>query len=118
MVILIQNFKSTLNTFSLPRRFFSRPMNIYCEFIPQITFLTGLFGYLILLVFHKWTWYGPGGDAASGPACAPSILITFINMVRQPDVFRSINCFVQQLFSSFFALIWVLVYLLSSPKGI
>lgn len=62
-------------------RFFNRPMNIYCEFIPQLLFLFCLFVYLVLLVFHKWVWYGAGGDPASSPSCAPSILITFINMV-------------------------------------
>ncbi|XP_063587186.1 V-type proton ATPase 116 kDa subunit a 1-like isoform X1 [Penaeus indicus] len=62
-------------------RFFNRPMNIYCEFIPQIIFLTCLFGYLVLLVFHKWVWYGAGGAESVSPNCAPSILITFINMV-------------------------------------
>lgn len=56
-------------------------MNIYCEFIPQIIFLTCLFGYLVLLVFHKWVWYGAGGADSVSPYCAPSILITFINMV-------------------------------------
>ncbi|KAK3857278.1 hypothetical protein Pcinc_036459 [Petrolisthes cinctipes] len=62
-------------------RFFNRPMSIYCEFIPQLLFLCCLFLYLILLVFHKWTWYGAGGDPSVSPNCAPSILITFINMV-------------------------------------
>uniref|UniRef100_A0A0N7ZD47 V-type proton ATPase subunit a n=1 Tax=Scylla olivacea TaxID=85551 RepID=A0A0N7ZD47_SCYOL len=62
-------------------RFFNRPMNIYCEFIPQLLFLFCLFVYLVLLVFHKWVWYGAGGDVGSSPSCAPSILITFINMV-------------------------------------
>lgn len=63
-------------------RFFQRPINIYCEFIPQVIFLCSLFGYLIILVFHKWVWYGASGDDDSlYPGCAPSILITFINMV-------------------------------------
>ncbi len=50
----------------------------------QIIFLSCMFGYLSLLMFHKWTVY----TAAAGPEdfkyserCAPSILITFINMV-------------------------------------
>nr|XP_053639529.1 V-type proton ATPase 116 kDa subunit a 1-like isoform X3 [Cherax quadricarinatus] len=62
-------------------KFFNKAMNIYCEFIPQIIFLTCLFVYLVLLVFHKWVWYGAGGDVSTSPSCAPSILITFINMV-------------------------------------
>lgn len=62
-------------------RFFSRPMNIFAEFIPQVIFLCSLFVYLVLLCFHKWVWYGAGGEISASPGCAPSILITFINMV-------------------------------------
>lgn len=62
-------------------RFFNKQVNIYCEFIPQVLFLSCLFVYLVLLVFHKWVWYGAGGDVSVSPSCAPSILITFINMV-------------------------------------
>lgn len=41
-----------------------------------------IFFYLVLLVFHKWVAYDAKGDAdGSGPHCAPSILIIFINMV-------------------------------------
>ncbi|XP_065211529.1 V-type proton ATPase 116 kDa subunit a 1-like isoform X2 [Planococcus citri] len=71
--------------------YFKRPLNIICEFIPQVIFLTFLFLYMVLLMFLKWMLYGPldrtlTGDAEiedfkSGPGCAPSILITFINMV-------------------------------------
>lgn len=61
--------------------YFKRAINIFCEFIPQIIFLIFLFLYLCVLVFHKWTWYGPRGGNDTGPFCAPSILITFINMV-------------------------------------
>ncbi|KAK7075988.1 Unc-32p [Halocaridina rubra] len=62
-------------------KFFNKQISIYCEFIPQILFLSCLFVYLVLLVFHKWVWYGAGGDVSVSPSCAPSILITFINMV-------------------------------------
>lgn len=61
--------------------YFRRIVNIFCEFIPQLIFMLFLFFYLCLLVFHKWVWYGPLGGDVSGPYCAPSILITFINMV-------------------------------------
>jgi len=60
---------------------FRRYINIFCEFIPQVIFLLFLFFYLCLLVFYKWVWFGPLGGDWSGPYCAPSILITFINMV-------------------------------------
>ncbi|XP_042218127.1 V-type proton ATPase 116 kDa subunit a1-like isoform X2 [Homarus americanus] len=62
-------------------RFFDRSMNIYCEFIPQVLFLTCLFVYMVFLVFHKWVWYGALGTVSQSSSCAPSILITFINMV-------------------------------------
>ncbi|KAK3856142.1 hypothetical protein Pcinc_037500 [Petrolisthes cinctipes] len=62
-------------------RFFNRPMDIYCEFIPQLLFMCCLFLYLVSLVFLKWTWYGAGGNPTVSPSCAPSILNTFIYMV-------------------------------------
>jgi len=67
----------------LNHTFFKRTLNIFVEFIPQLIFLIGLFGYLCLMTFHKWVWYGsdPSFDLQHGNACAPSVLITFINMV-------------------------------------
>ncbi|KAL7645121.1 UNVERIFIED_CONTAM: hypothetical protein RMT77_003499 [Armadillidium vulgare] len=63
-------------------RFFQKTLNIYCEFIPQVLFMCCLFVYLVMLVFHKWVWYGGvGSSGETSPGCAPSILITFINMV-------------------------------------
>jgi V-type H+-transporting ATPase subunit a len=66
-------------------RYFEKTMNIYCEFIPQIIFLVCMFGYMALLMFHKWTAYVAGGfggdDLLTSEQCAPSILISFINMV-------------------------------------
>ncbi|XP_076293522.1 V-type ATPase subunit a family protein Vha100-1 isoform X2 [Lasioglossum baleicum] len=64
--------------------YFKRKLNITCEFIPQIAFLVLLFLYMVLLMFIKWIKYGPdsdGTDIMHGPFCAPSVLITFINMV-------------------------------------
>lgn len=67
----------------LNHTFFKRTLNIVVEFIPQIIFLLGLFGYLCIMTFHKWVWFGsdPSFDLQHGNACAPSVLITFINMV-------------------------------------
>ncbi|XP_018023917.1 V-type proton ATPase 116 kDa subunit a 1 isoform X2 [Hyalella azteca] len=64
-------------------RFFNRRLNVLCEFIPQVLFMSCLFVYLTLLVFIKWVNYGAGEDVplVLTPGCAPSILITFINMV-------------------------------------
>ncbi|CAG7831417.1 unnamed protein product [Allacma fusca] len=62
--------------------FFRKKINILCDFVPQIIFMTFIFFYLVLLVFHKWVaYYATGDDEGLGPHCAPSILITFINMV-------------------------------------
>jgi vacuolar-type H+-ATPase subunit I/STV1 len=68
-------------------RYFRRYVNIYCEFIPQLVFLLSLFGYLCFLVFFKWFMYGDGPDfdEVHGSACAPSVLITFINMVLNKE---------------------------------
>jgi V-type H+-transporting ATPase subunit a len=38
--------------------YFRRPINILCEFIPQVIFMLFLFLYLCILVFHKWIYYG------------------------------------------------------------
>ncbi|CAB3237965.1 unnamed protein product [Arctia plantaginis] len=71
--------------------YFKRRISIYVEFIPQIMFLTLLFFYMVLLMFIKWTSYGPSPAlnfntslpevVRSSGYCAPSILITFINMM-------------------------------------
>jgi len=66
--------------------YFKRPLNVFAEFIPQIIFLTCMFGYLTLLMWMKWTMYSAGSlITAETERCAPSILITFINMVLFKD---------------------------------
>ncbi|XP_026322507.1 V-type proton ATPase 116 kDa subunit a isoform X3 [Hyposmocoma kahamanoa] len=71
--------------------YFKKRISIYVEFIPQILFLVLLFFYMVLLMFIKWTTYGSSGPDHFGSQepeivktsgyCAPSILITFINMM-------------------------------------
>ncbi|XP_063376956.1 V-type proton ATPase 116 kDa subunit a 1-like isoform X1 [Cydia fagiglandana] len=68
--------------------YFKRRTSVYVEFVPQIVFLVLLFFYMVLLMFIKWTSYGSTPPHFGDPAyvttsafCAPSILITFINMM-------------------------------------
>ncbi|CAE1280311.1 ATPeV0A [Acanthosepion pharaonis] len=56
-------------------RYFQKPLNIICEFIPQMIFLSAMFGYLVILIFVKWTHY----DSTTA-GVAPSLLIGLINM--------------------------------------
>uniref|UniRef100_A0A1E1XD84 V-type proton ATPase subunit a n=1 Tax=Amblyomma aureolatum TaxID=187763 RepID=A0A1E1XD84_9ACAR len=56
-------------------RFFNNMANVWCEFVPQLLFLCAIFGYLVIIIFAKWT-INFGKDTY----CAPSLLITLINM--------------------------------------
>ncbi|XP_042902512.1 V-type proton ATPase 116 kDa subunit a 1 isoform X2 [Parasteatoda tepidariorum] len=56
-------------------RYFNQPLNVMCEFVPQLVFLVSIFGYLVLLIFSKWVNYD-----ATMAGCAPSLLIMLINM--------------------------------------
>ncbi|XP_058813628.1 V-type proton ATPase 116 kDa subunit a 1 isoform X1 [Topomyia yanbarensis] len=63
-------------------RYFKNKLAIYCEFIPQVIFLVFLFFYMTLLMFMKWVKFSADSEKVKFSAgCAPSILITFINMV-------------------------------------
>ena len=50
-------------------------MNLLCEFVPQVIFLMSIFGYMNLMIISKWFKFD-----SSNSGCAPSILITLINM--------------------------------------
>lgn len=54
-------------------RFFGDPLRIYHEFIPQVLFLTCIFGYLVIMIIYKWAqpW------TVNNP---PSLLLMLINM--------------------------------------
>ncbi|XP_042333829.1 V-type proton ATPase 116 kDa subunit a3 isoform X1 [Sceloporus undulatus] len=54
---------------------FKHRYKILLVFLPEITFLLALFGYLVVLIFYKWLVYN-----ASNSQWAPSILIHFIDM--------------------------------------
>jgi V-type H+-transporting ATPase subunit a len=61
--------------------FFRRRINILLEFLPQIIFLILLFSYMVFMMFFKWIKYSPKMSGINSPACAPSVLIMFINMM-------------------------------------
>uniref|UniRef100_A0A2K6U4A0 V-type proton ATPase subunit a n=1 Tax=Saimiri boliviensis boliviensis TaxID=39432 RepID=A0A2K6U4A0_SAIBB len=54
---------------------FGQRHRLLLETLPELTFLLGLFGYLVFLVIYKWLRV-----SATRAASAPSILIHFINM--------------------------------------
>ena len=65
-------------------KYFGESISIWAEFVPQVIFLLGMFGYLAFLMIIKWWIYYATNDPAALPnsqGCAPSVLITFINMV-------------------------------------
>ncbi|XP_037950534.1 V-type proton ATPase 116 kDa subunit a1-like [Teleopsis dalmanni] len=62
--------------------YFKRYSSIFLEFLPQALFLLLLFGYMVFMMFFKWVKYSATSDIQSNsPACAPSVLITFIKMM-------------------------------------
>lgn len=62
--------------------YFRDTTSIVTGFIPQIIFLVFIFFYLVVLMFMKWVKYSAADERIRfRPGCAPSILITFINMM-------------------------------------
>ena len=57
-------------------RFFNQTINIVCEFIPQVLFLSCTFLYLVVEIFYKWfVWAAREPQLATGSSCAPNLLI-------------------------------------------
>lgn len=54
---------------------FGRPIDFIFEFIPQLTLLTCLFGWMDFLIIAKWVQFWPNGAAR-----APNIISVMINM--------------------------------------
>ena len=62
-------------------KYFGESISIWAEFVPQVIFLLGMFGYLAFLMIIKWWIYYATNVEANLPnsqGCAPSVLITFI----------------------------------------
>ncbi|KAG8190723.1 hypothetical protein JTE90_024858 [Oedothorax gibbosus] len=73
-------------------RYFNKPLNVTCEFVPQLIFLLSIFGYLVLMIFSKWVNYD-----ASMSGCAPSLLIMLINMFLFK--YPSEPCYLQNMYA-------------------
>lgn len=56
-------------------QFFKRKLNLLHEFVPQITMLICMFGYMDLLILIKWHTDYTGVESK-----APSIITTMVNM--------------------------------------
>ncbi|KAM8712728.1 hypothetical protein ACLKA7_013115 [Drosophila subpalustris] len=67
---------SAVNCISLKRKH-----DLFLMVIPQCIFMICLFCYLVFLIFFKWLTYGGLKQAPYNSACAPSVLITFIDMM-------------------------------------
>ncbi|EDX04722.1 GD23787 [Drosophila simulans] len=63
--------------------YYKKYASIFLEFLPQVLFLLLLFGYMVFMMFFKWVVYNDTVEGPLSPACAPSILILFINMILQ-----------------------------------
>ncbi|KAH8334522.1 V-type proton ATPase 116 kDa subunit a1 [Drosophila kikkawai] len=63
--------------------YYRKYASIFLEFLPQVLFLMLLFGYMVFMMFFKWVVYNDTVEGPLSPACAPSILILFINMILQ-----------------------------------
>ncbi|KAL4229509.1 Unc-32p [Mactra antiquata] len=59
----------------LNHRYFKKPLNIYCEFIPQLIFMCSIFGYLIMVIIVKWLKF-----TEKDTRIAPNLIIGLINM--------------------------------------
>lgn len=55
--------------------YFKRKLDFFFEFLPQIIFLVGLFGYMDFLIVYKWLRPWKMYDSS-----APSIITTMINL--------------------------------------
>ncbi|KAI8423945.1 hypothetical protein MSG28_002615 [Choristoneura fumiferana] len=62
--------------------YFKRRISIYVEFVPQIAFLTLLFFYMVLLMFIKWTHYGPNPGNFGSQESARSQVLALLPAMR------------------------------------
>ena len=99
--------------------YFKNRLSIFAEFIPQVIFLCGMFGYLSFLMILKWILYSASKDDGLrwSERCAPSVLITFINMVLFKGNEASKECVTSYMFPGqyFLQVIFVIVSVACIP---
>ncbi|XP_017125852.1 V-type proton ATPase 116 kDa subunit a [Drosophila elegans] len=66
--------------------------DLFLVVIPQMVFMICLFCYLVFLIFFKWMAFGGHKPTPYNSACAPSVLITFINMMLMKNEQPPENC--------------------------
>jgi V-type H+-transporting ATPase subunit a len=68
--------------------YFKLPLEIFFEFIPQVIFMVILFGYMVILIFIKWTtdW---SKDFSRAPSIITQLMSIFLNggTVGQENVY-------------------------------
>ena len=62
---------------------FKSKLDLYFECLPQLLFMLSLFGYMLFLIFFKWSidWNNPPEGAEGAP---PSLVDTLIGIVLSP----------------------------------
>ncbi|XP_034243937.1 V-type proton ATPase 116 kDa subunit a-like isoform X2 [Thrips palmi] len=97
-------------------------MNILLDFLPQVMFLMFFFGYLGFLIILKFFLYESNlqrdpAETAVSSRCAPSVLISFINMVLLSENPEVVGCSSPYLFAGQHGLqtAFVLIALLCIP---
>jgi V-type H+-transporting ATPase subunit a len=69
--------------------YFKAPLELFFEFIPQVIFMTILFGYMIILIFIKWStdW---SKDFSKAPSIITQMMSIFLNggTVGPENVFK------------------------------
>ncbi|ELR24832.1 vacuolar proton ATPase, putative [Acanthamoeba castellanii str. Neff] len=79
--------------------YFKKPYNIWFEFVPQLCFMMSIFGYMVFLIFFKWSY------EFSAPQDAPNLLNLMISMFLKPFKLQPID----DLFPGQLYLQWVLI---------
>lgn len=69
-------------------KFFTQAVDVWHVFVPQIFFFLGIFGYLLLLIFWKWSinWNAPG--AGSPPDLKAVLIGMFMSPASLPPDLR------------------------------